>query len=225
MKKGFYILIFLLFLFSCVEENKKNVEELTNNNTLSFRQVKLLRNDISNNVFLNWSSYYKSLDSSFSADNFFLEDMKSINFIPGNINGIFDDEFDEIYTDFIVFSPSKVQYIDLDSYQWTIDENDSPIFSADQEINLVNISEQTVERIDFKGPHQWVEDAYWIDDSTIVLLENSSEGILRVSKINLFRKEIKTFKCGHTIHAKSKYSELRLIKKGLNPPVYLKNSN
>ena len=177
--------------------------------------IRLDINNTTNDILLDWSNYYKSLDSSFSLDNFHLEQTDTLNFIQGNVFGIFDNEFNKVYGDFIVYSPNQEKYIDFDSYQWTMDENQTPIFSPDQEINLIDLNKQTVMRIGFNGPLQWVENAFWENDTTVFLFENSSERILIISEIDVISKKVKIFKYQDTLNVKSDYSELRLRKKGL----------
>ena len=182
---------------------------------LVLKPEKLNFDKTSNIILNNWVDYYKSLEPSFSLDNFFIEKVDTLNFIQGNVFGNFDKEFNKIYTDFIVFSPNQKQYIDFDSYHWSIDEANTPIFSPDQEINLIDVKNQTVKRIGFNGPSQWVENVFWKDDTTVILLENSNERILRISEINVINQKIKIFKYKSIITIKSDYSEQRLVKKGL----------
>lgn len=216
MKNIIYILIILTFFSSCTEQNKKKEKELTiETNELILEPVQLNINKPLNEILLDWSNYHESLDSSFSIDGFFLEYADTLNFIQGNVFGIFDKEFDKIYNDFIVYSPDKKRYIDFDSYQWTMNEDNTVLFSPDQEINLIDIKKQTVTRIGFNGPLKWVDNAFWENDTTVVLLENSSEKELRISKINIVNKSQKTYKYRDTLNHNSKYSELRLRNKGL----------
>ena len=175
---------------------------------------RLTINNTENNILLDWLNYYESLDSTFTIENFFLERSDTLNFIQGNVFGNFDEEFDKIYNDFIVFSPNKKSYIDFDSYQWSIDKNNTPVFSPDQEINLIDLVNRTVTRIGFNGPLQWTENVYWKNDTTVVLLENTSEMIPRISELNIVNRLQKTFKYQDPLIVKSNYSELRLISKG-----------
>lgn len=217
MKNIIHILLILTIFSSCREQKK-----LTNNKVSTIETIKLvlkpekLNIDKTSNIILNnWVDYYRSLEPSFSLDNFFIEKVDTLNFIQGNVFGNFDKEFNKIYTDFIVFSPNQKQYIDFDSYHWSIDETNTPIFSPDQEINLIDVKNQTVKRIGFNGPSQWVENVFWKDDTTVILLENSNERILRISEINVINQKIKIFKYKSIITIKSDYSEQRLVKKGL----------
>lgn len=214
MKKICYIFLILAFLISCIEKREKKEKELTPKTTeLKTRFLNL--NIESNENLKDWFDYYKSIELTFSLDNFILERIDTLNFIQGNIFGSFDENFDKVYSDFIVFSPNKKQYIDFDSYQWALDENKKPMFSPDQEINVVDIDNQSVERIGFYGPSYWVENAFWKNDSTIVLLENSDEKYLSINEINLNSKQIKVFKYQDRLIVQSEYSKLRFKKKGL----------
>ncbi len=220
----FTTLYFLFFTYKINEflmaseklTTMENLHPIPVNSELVLEPEKWEFIDDSNNLLVDWANYYKSLDSSFSLDLFQLERTDTLNFIQGNVFGIFDKEFDEIYNDFIVYSPNGKRYLDFDSYQWTIDENRNTIFSADQEINLIDLNAQTVTRIAFRGPLLWVENALWRDDSTVVLLENSSDHFLRISELNIINGEIKTFKYSKSINTNSQYFENRLIEKGLH---------
>ena len=216
MKNITYLLIILTFFSSCAEQNKKKDKELTlETKEFILEPVQLILKNPTNETLLDWSNYHTSLDSSFSIVDFFLEHSDTLNFIQGNVFGIFDQEFDKIYNDFIVYSPDKKRYLDFDSYQWTMNEDNTVMFSPDQEINLIDVNKQTVTRIGFNGPSQWVDNAFWENDTTIVLLESSSEKELRISKIDIVNKCQKTYKYRDTLNLNSKYSELRLSNKGL----------
>jgi hypothetical protein len=220
MKNLTYILISLTFFSLCTEQEKRNESKLILEKIESkepeFTPVRLIIDNTANEILMDWSNYYNTLDSSFSLENFFLEHTDTLFFIPGNVFGIFDKEFDRIYNDFIVFSPDKKKYIDFDSYQMTIDKNNNPISSPDQEINLVDVNKKTVLRIGFNGPSQWVDNAFWENDTIVVLLENSSEKELRVSKIDIVNKYRLTYKYFDTLSVNSSYPEIRLSSKGLN---------
>ncbi len=210
------IFLILTILASCNQQKEKKEKDLTSKTKELFTDSLNLNIDKSSNEILkDWFDYYKSIELTFSLDNFSLERTDTLDFIQGNIFGNFDENFDKIYSDFIVFSPNKKQYIDFDSYQWTLDENKILMFSPDQEINLVDIDTQTVERIGFNGPSYWVENAFWKNDSTVVLLENSDEKYLTISKIYLNSKQIKVFKYQDSLTIQSEYSKLRFKKKGL----------
>jgi len=99
--------------------------------------------------------------------------------------------------------------------RWTIDENGEPSFSPDQEINLVNIENKTVNRIAFRGPSQWIEDAYWNDNSTIVLLENNYEKQPVITIINLKIGLVRNFKYNETLDFETDYTNKRFKQKGI----------
>src|SRR5690606_8691900 len=105
--------------------------------------------------------------------------------IEGSVYGIFDEEFDTIYRDFLIYSENKDKYIDFDSYWWFVYDGEIS-FEADQEVNLVNINEKTVERIGFSGSSEWIEDAVWLNENTVVLVGNNHENtpFIRLVDIN-----------------------------------------
>src|SRR5690606_14108429 len=144
-----------------------------------------LANLNSNTTFQNWLKYYQSADKSFSMGNFNLEESKKLEMQPGNVAGIFDSAFDKTYEPFLIYNPSKTFYLDIDSYNWTKDKEGDALFEADQEINLVNLKEKTVNRVAFFGPSYWVDDAFWVSDSIFILLQNNDENIPEITTYNL----------------------------------------
>src|SRR5690606_22506683 len=95
-----------------------------------------------------------------------------------------------------------------------IDENGEPLFSVDQEINLIDIEKKTVNRIAFRGSIEWVEDAFWENDSTVILLENNYEKQPIITKIDIKNKLVLTYYYGDTLDFKSDYTKLRFKRKG-----------
>ena len=183
------------------------MNEISENSNLNF-----LKND-NDSVLLRWINYYKYFDSNFSLNKFEKMDNHPIQYIDGNVLGVFDEKFDDIYMNFLIYSPNKEMYIDFDSYAWFVYEDDDKseiFFDIDQEINLVNISKKTVTRIAFRGGSDWVEDAYWINDNTVVLLENSSENKPTVSIFNLEDSEVTIFIYQNTIIQATSYSMQRM---------------
>ncbi len=61
-------------------------------------------------------------------------------------------------------------YVDINSYGMALDENNNAIFDVDQAINIVDVKNKTSTSIGFFGSVGRVEDAFWKDNSTIVLL-------------------------------------------------------
>ena len=205
MKQLSILLLFSAFLHACSETrpNKSTTES-------SERQLKIYNNQ--DKHLVDWLSYYQNEDTTFSLESFEFESIDTLQFMQGSVKGSFDEGYDSIYNDFIVLNTAKDQYIDFDSYQWSLDENKKPMYSPDQEINWVDINKKTVTRIGFLGPSQWVEDAFWENKSTVVLLENTDEYVLRIIKIDLNRKIATTFKFGFSLKSKPNYATKRLLK-------------
>ncbi len=212
----FYIFSMLVALVSCSESKEKKGVELTSRQIiLNAGPLKVDFGESSDRILNEWVSYYKSNEPGFSLNHFNLEKTDTLSFIQGNVLGNFDDNFDEVYADFIVFNRAKDKYIDFDSYQWELADDKSMLFSPDQEINLIDINAQTVTRIGFMGSLQWAEDAFWENDSTVVLLGNSDDKIPFIREIDLNSRVEKTFRYSDSLNFKSKYPELRFKKKGL----------
>ena len=212
MNKVTFILSVLVILISCSVKKDKKIKDLNTDN-VDFKQWDL--NLETNENLKDWFDYYKSVDSTFNLSDFKFMKTDTLNFIKGNVLGVFDKNFDKIYTDFLVFSENKNKYIDFDSYYWTLDDEKKPLFDIDQEINLVDIKKQTVTIIGFRSSVNWVENAFWKNDSTIILLENNTDNCPGISKIQLNNTQSEYFSYKNKLSFKSKYTELRLKKKKL----------
>ncbi|SRR5690554_797677 len=182
MQKFLYLL-FCIALVSCKKEKKE--APLLNNETITVESNKTALPDELSSKLENWKKYYLTNDSTFDFENFQFKDSLKINRIEGSVPGVFQEEFDSVYLDFLIYSENKDKYIDFDSYWWFI-YDDEISFEADQEVNLVNINEKTVERIGFSGPSEWVEDAIWLNDKTVVLVGNNHENtpFIRIANLN-----------------------------------------
>ncbi len=216
MKNLNSILVILILFISCSESQKKELQNRTSEASES--KIKLKNPNIdenSNNTLKWWINYYREIKPNFSVDDFNLQSTDSLTTMRGNVFGNFDENFDSIYSEFLVYSPDRKQYVDFDSYQWTLDENNEPSFATDQEIDLINLKNKTVNRIAFRGPSQWVENVFWKNESTIVLLENNYGKQPIITELNLVSKTVKTFKYRDTLNFESNYSKLRFEDKGI----------
>jgi|GEM_PF-1980185 len=214
MKKALiYISILVLLAPAACTSDKKPVEHKPDTN---LKAGALKRSELGNHEVLNdWLSYYRSIGQHFSAGKFIRESEMPLEDMQGTVEGIFDRDFKKEYTEFLVYSPDRQWYVDFDSYNWTIDDRNAALYEADQEINLVSIPEKTVTRIGFRGPSQWVEDAYWKNDSVIVLLENAGNNYPVISLIDLSNNRCTTYKYEDTLRLASEYSKMRLKRKGI----------
>jgi len=209
-----FILLTFLILISC---NNKASDSKNKTEDFIVKETKTPKNffQSSENATLEkWIEYYKtSIDSDFTIDKFEKISKNKLSKIQGNIYGIFDKEFDTTYTDFLIYSPNKQNYVDIDSYQWILDKENEILFDVDQEINLVNIPNKNIERIAFRGPMGWVEDAYWKNDSTVVLLETTTDKVPIITQVNIYSNESITFVYQDTLKKISKYSNERIFGK------------
>jgi hypothetical protein len=168
----------------------KDIEEKEKNDTTLIEidcPVKL--NEL---IFINsaWFNYYKTEINNFSIDKFeLIKKWREKQLIQNNIFGDFDEGFNENHTKFIINSPDKTQYIDLDSYQIDILKNEKgELFSkggeVDQEIDWVNRKTKEIKRLGFYGSCAWIDDAKWIDNDKVVLF-GLNENHLIIKVINL----------------------------------------
>jgi len=210
------IFIFLTILISVACNNKSSEIEKEENFKIEKESYKTSFKTTTNTTLENWLAYYKNnIDSTFTINKFNLTNESEFSKIQGNVFGIFDKEFDEIYTDFLIYSPNKQNYVDIDSYQWSLDEENKSelLFEIDQEINLINIPNKKIERIGFRGSMGWVEDAYWKNDSIIVLLEITTDKVPTITEMNIYSNKSATFTYQDTLKTMSNFSTKRIFKK------------
>lgn len=208
MKKYYIILISCFWMFSCKEVKKQeNQKDERSDHQLGIEHV-------SHPDLLHWLQYYQTtIDSSFSIDNFVFELETEIPKTEGSVLALFDDSFDKIYTDFLIYSPNQKKYIDIDSYQWSLDTNtNAPMFEADQEITLVDLESEKAWRIGFLGPSYVVENALWQNDSIVLLLQNSYDQVPSIQKVNVNTFSKSTYNYNDTLAKKSDYRIIRINK-------------
>jgi hypothetical protein len=216
MKNRFYIYTIVILFVSCSDSNKKKTESTEKPNTeLNVNEEHLDLEKDSNITLSEWVNFYENSEPDFSLNKFEFQSKNKLNVIQGNVFGNFDSNFDQIYSDFLIFREDKAKYVDFDSYGWSLNENKEILFSPDQEINLVDIKKKTVDRIAFRGPSQWTENIFWQNDSIIVLLENTYEKQPIITKIDINKMSIKTFIYSDTLNFESDYTKSRFKKLGL----------
>ena len=200
-KSLYFVFILSIFLFSCNDKKEENIadENLQEINSIDYTEepqveTSTLSDLETNATFKNWLKFYKSSDSGIAVSNFNLTEIQKLDTIRGNVTGNFDPAFDKTYEPFLIYNPSKTMYLDIDSYNWSVDNEGVAQFEADQEVNLVSLNDKTVSRVAFFGPSHWVDDAFWVSDSIFVLLENGNDiqpGImtynLKDNSVYLFR--------------------------------------
>lgn len=209
-----YLLTFL-FLVSCSNKTNENANGITTKNPETQLQQQLTFANKKHPTLEKWLSFYKKQDSTFNESNFLFSQSTITESIPGTIYGTFDKEFDPVYLEFLLYRKDKKQYIDIDSYNWTLDSENKIGFEPDQEINWVDVERKTVKRIAFRGSSDWVEDAYWENDSIIFLLENNYNNYPKITKVNLITGENKQYTYKNSLALISTYTKERLGNKGI----------
>lgn len=192
---------------SLTETDSLNIEENPNEDALSFE---------SNPTMKGWLNFYKKENPEMGLANFELQETQKLEMMEGTISGTFDEDFDPVYLPFLVYNPSKTMYVDLDSYNWVLDKEGNAMYEADQEVNLVSVKDKTVKRIGFYGPSYWAEDAFWINDSIFVLLENSDQNQTGFRLINLIENTASNYINTQPLKIRDEfYNDLRLQNKGV----------
>ncbi|MBA5628745.1 hypothetical protein [Moheibacter lacus] len=216
-------LLFSAVLFSCSDKKDESVSEeiLTETDSLDYAEEPETENSAladlqSNATFKNWRKHYQSTDPSFSMNNFNLEQTQKLEMQPGSVKGNFEAEFDKTYEPFLIYNPSRTFYLDIDSYNWSKDEEGNALFEADQAVNMVDVKKKTVQQVAFFGPSYWVEDAFWVSDSIFILLQNNDENVPEISTYNLKDNSVFLFQNDAPIQkSDSSYTKMRLAKKGV----------
>ncbi|NHN27526.1 hypothetical protein FIA58_017745 [Flavobacterium jejuense] len=216
MNKSISLFLFSFLSISCFEPKENKTDEaISDGKSNQIKEKKLALNNEDNESLKEWFVYYNNREVNFSLESFTFLSTDSLRVVKGTVYGVFDKEYDTIYTDFLVFNAKKDKYIDFDSYNWLVDNEKTVVFSPDQEINLVDIENKTVNRIGFRGSLQWVEEAFWKKDSIIFLLENTIENQPIITEINLKNNIINSYQYKKKLKFKSEYCKMRLKKRGL----------
>lgn len=131
-----------------------------------------------NNELLPYQSYFndqlKPWATGFS--NFKLSNFKRANTLvfennyPKDINTY--NDFLSIYRPFIVYSPSKAKFIDIYSYQLNIEKKGDNYYAnpqTDQAIFLYDEGVKYWNRIYFGSSSEWIDEAIWLTDTTLLL--------------------------------------------------------
>jgi len=211
MKRIIPPLYITLILSACSPKAPDNTTKNTTDTTATAPAKTAFKED-TDSTWLNWKRYYTGQDPDFSPDKFVAGTPAHLDRMEGHVYGTFDKEFDPMYKNFLVYSPDGKRYVDIDSYHWTV-EGKEIMFEPDQEINLVDTRNKTVERIDFHGPSGGVDDVYWRNDSTIILLENSRDRIPSITEIDLAKNTTVTYTYDGVLKFESTYHRQRIDKK------------
>lgn len=215
-RKFFLVSILSFIVISCGDKKEEPVsaeplEEVdslnSDNSALSFEE---------NTTMKGWLDFYKKENPNMGLSNFELQNTEKLETMEGSVKATFDAEFDSVYKPFLIYNSSKTMYIDLDSYNWVLDDDGTAMFEADQEVNLINLNDKSVTRIGFYGPSHWAEDAFWMSDSVFVLLENNDQNETSFQLINLGENTISSYINTQPLEIREEfYNDLRLGRKGV----------
>jgi hypothetical protein len=188
--------ILCIFALFCCSNNKTTVIENNNLDT------------ISHSVLEDWLEYYKIGDSTFNLANFEVI-YSDLNISLDDMNAYKPDNFD-----LFIYSPDSNFYIDLDYYN-IIEDGEYQGSDIDSKVVLYDKRKQKESDIIVTGSSEWFDDAFWLNDSMFVLLENAIywdenqiEGNYLLPYISIWNTEEKTL-------AKYKYNGKIKRPKGL----------
>lgn len=193
-------------LFSCENEPGTTSERVT--------EPAVPQLNVEESNLKDWLDFYRRKGTDIDLKDFGPEDTTQVERLQGTVKGSFDPEFDSVYVPFLIYSPDKTKYVDIDSYQWSVGDDGEPAFDVDQEIDLVDLKAKTVRRIAFRGPAYAVENVSWKNNSVFYLLERSDDGQLFISEVDLKTGKMIIYRYKHTLSSISRpsYSKDRLDK-------------
>ncbi len=204
--------LYLLFIISVVSCQTKGEKSKTTT-TAKVGVEKLQLKTASNSTLAEWVEYYQLTNPQFKLSDFEKKETVALSYEKGDVFGTFDKEFDPLYEAFFVYSLSMNKYIDFDSYSWFVDENGDYGAEPDQSINLVDLKKKTVQRIGFRGPSQWVEDAFWKTEYVVILLENTDENQPVITEIDFENNKVTHYSYPGKLKGTTQYSQKRFERK------------
>lgn len=136
-------------------------------------------------AFNQWKMYYSDRDVDMTSGNFELENTVDVVPETATSTAMWESGFDQVYIPFLAFNADSSKYVDIHSYKWKRTADGEIAINPDQEVMLVDRKTQSKKRLFFNGPSFWVEDAYFKNDSIVILMENSDERIPAYQELNI----------------------------------------
>lgn len=202
-----FSLIILLTVLACSE---KEVQKTSNIPQTEVSQTTKTTSVAEANKFESWVEFYKNDNPEFSLEGFKPIENQPFNLHPTSTPASFDGNFNKYYKRFLIYSPDKSKYIDIDSYNWAVAADGNISFEADQEIVLVDLNSKTKNRIAYFGPSYRIEDGYWKNNNEAVLLGNSNVNSPFYIELDFTKNKSQYFQYQDTLKSKSKFREFRL---------------
>ncbi len=210
MKTCFYYSLFMLIV-SCGEGKK--APQTNDENSSSTDSAATAKSKKEDPVLRGWMNYYLNENPEFKTDKFIKTSSDAINYQSTSVKKLNEKGFNEMYKPFLIFDKSGTRYLDFDSYHWSLAPDGDISFEADQQVVLVDLPRRTAQQIAFFGPSFKIEEAYWPDDSTAVLLGNTYEKVPFQMKFNFKNNKMQYFQYPDTLKFKKSYYENRLQQK------------
>lgn len=208
--KNLASLSILCFIISCSEGKNAPLNKLHQNTEVDSAKTKPENLDP---VLRSWLNYYQPENPDFDAKKFYTTDSSAIKYQPTTVKILNEKGFSEMYKPFLVFNKSGTQYLDFDSYHWSMAPDGDLSFEADQQVVLVNLKNKTALQIAFLGPSFRIEDAYWPNDSTAVLLGNTYEKVPFQMKLKFNENTVQHHQYPDTLKFNTPYYENRIRQK------------
>lgn len=202
----------LLLIISCTDKKETRIPRPQDEATQHDVKQPIKKQD---SAFASWLEYYQNENPTFAENNFMLTSTSQISYDPSNVVVMNTKGFNEIYRPFFVFNESRTNYLDFDSYHWSVAKDGNASFNADQQVALIDMKKKTAVQISFFGPSYTVEEAYWKGDSAAVLLGNSYEQVPFMMKFNFRKNTVQHYQYPDTLKFDQPYYRVRLQNLGI----------
>ncbi len=225
MKK---LVFFGIIILGFISSNAQLIHKNKKNNIVKHKEISLIdylstKKVLSHPTLKGWINYYKeNIDKNFNLSSFNYLGVEKIITKNGQIEGVYDKNFNEIYRPFLIFSPNNMRYVDMESNNWFLenDINKSVTFEPGQQVILLfDVKNKKCLQIFSHNFECKADDAFWINNSTIVFLENVINFEIksyqtRISIVDINTYKIKKFMDNKTRYIESDYYYNRLRKTG-----------
>ncbi len=209
MKK--YVIL-LVILFSCDKPVEKKTGTVQEQKPAATAQTPAIPAE--ETAMQKWQQFYQNQDQTFQPEKFTAQPKSKINYREDESPILPDQDFNMLYQPFLVFSPDRSKYIDIDSYHWQLYDGNAS-FEADQKAVLVDMNSKTSQQIAFFGPSFRIEEAYWKNDHQAVLLGNTYEKVPFFIEYDFRENTQQFFQYPDTLKFEKTYGDFRLESKGI----------
>ncbi|MDO5510194.1 MAG: hypothetical protein Q4F57_05820 [Weeksellaceae bacterium] len=214
LQKTVVLSLCAIVLFSCDSRETQPADTVIATEPTPPEETESLYTD---RAFNQWKMYYSERDVDMTSGNFELDN--TIDVVPENATSaaMWEPGFDPVYLPYLAFNADSSMYVDIHSYKWKAYEGEEIAINPDQEVMLVNRKDKTKKRLFFYGPTFWVEDAYFKNDSIVVLMENNDERLPAYQELNIRTMKSDYYVLKESVNFDSDYLNRIVTRRGIKP--------